>query len=104
MNDSSSPPGNQVTPWKPKRFLDPSLAEGIAEAKERSGLTWREVGRLAGRSHGYLVLLSRGRRVPSDATVEALADVLPLDEDVLAGLRSVAVRREGRRVVRRRVQ
>ena len=96
----SPPEGNQVTPRKPRRFLDPFLAEGIADAKRRSGLSWREVGRLAGRSHGFLVLLSQGRRVPSDTTVESIADVLRLDDDVLAGLRQVAVRREGRFVVR----
>ena len=44
--------------------------------------------------------MGQGKRVPSQLTVEELADVLPLDDDVLAGLRRVAVRREGRFVVR----
>lgn len=94
-NPKRSPGGNRRTPRKPQRFLDPFLAEGIADAKRRSGLSWRGVARLVGRSHGYLILLSQGRRVPSQLTVELLADVLPLDVDILAGLRRVAVQREG---------
>ena len=100
MNDFTSPRGNRGTSRQPRRFLDPELAAGIVDAKRRTGLSWRAVGRLAGRSHGFLVLLGQGRRVPSQLTVEVLADVLPLDADVLAGLRRVAVRREGRFVVR----
>ena len=34
--------------------------------------------------------MGQGKRVPSQLTVEELADVLPLDDDVLAGLRRVA--------------
>ena len=97
--DASARHGDRPTPRKPQRFLDPALAVGIVEAKERAGLSWREVGRRAGRSHGFLILLAQGKRVPSQLTVEALADVLPLDDSVLAGLRDVAVRRVGRFVV-----
>ena len=98
MNDfRSSPRGNQVTPWQPQRYLAPFLAEGIADAKRRTGLSWRAVARLADRSHGYLILLSQGKRVPSQPTVEALAGVLLFDGEVLSGLRAVAVDREEQR-------
>lgn len=91
MSEMRSPEGNRRTRRQPRRFLDPELAAGIVAAKEKTGLSWRAIAQLAGRSHGYLILLAQGKRAPSDRTVESLADVLPLDEDVLAGLRRVAV-------------
>jgi hypothetical protein len=52
------------------------------------------VGRLTGISHSHLVLISQGKRVPSDVTVEAMADILPIDEEALDGLRRVAVKKQ----------
>lgn len=76
---------------KPGRYLAPELARGIKEAKQASHMSWRKIGRLAGRSHSFLVNLARGRRIPSQDTVTRLARVLPLDEDTIEGLREVAV-------------
>jgi ribosome-binding protein aMBF1 (putative translation factor) len=64
----------------PRRYLDPELAQAIKEAKLKTGASWRKVARYTGLSHSYLVQLSNGQRVPSRATVEVLADVLPIQE------------------------
>lgn len=84
-------PTESTSPWKPQRYLDPYLAGAVAAAKARTGLTWREVARLTGISHGYLILIAQGKRVPSNLTVEAIADVLTIDPDALELLRQVAV-------------
>ena len=78
-------------PWKPQRYLHPDLAGAIAEAKRDSGLSWRRIATLTGVSHPHLVNLSKGIRVPTDVTLEAIADVLPIDPNALAELRQVAV-------------
>lgn len=80
--------GSARTAWEPRRFLESRLAEAIAEAKQRSGMSWRELGRQCGVSHSHLIHLAHGRRVPSTRTVDAIADVLSLDSDTVYGLRS----------------
>ena len=79
------------TRWKPQRYLDPDLAGAVAEAKKRTGLTWRQLARLTGVSHPHLVLISQGKRVPSDVTVEMMTDYLPIEADALERLCEVAV-------------
>ena len=78
-------------PWKPQRWLDPRLAGAIAEAKNLTGLTWRQLAVLTGVSHPHLVNLAKGRRVPTDVTLENMADFMPIDPDALEELRQVAV-------------
>ena len=76
--------------WKPHRYLDPQLAGAIANAKVRSGLSWRQLALLTGVSHPHLVLIAGGKRVPSDLTVERIARWLDIDEELLDQLRRVA--------------
>jgi transcriptional regulator with XRE-family HTH domain len=83
-----------ATSWKPRRHLPPRLAEAIRDAKLASRLSWRELSRRSGVSHPHLCLIAQGKRVPSQEVVEAIAHVLPLNPEVLADLRDVAVKRE----------
>lgn len=78
-------------PWRPRRFLDPDLAEAVARTKAASGMTWREIGTRIGVTHSHLVMISKGYRVPSRRVVELLVRVLPIDEETLERLRDVAV-------------
>ena len=94
MDTDEPPVGNQRTRRQPQRWLAPHLAHAVRDAKEATGLSWREIGRRTGVSHSHLVLISNGRRVPSDAVVEALAEVLPITDGELEGLRRVAVRKQ----------
>jgi transcriptional regulator with XRE-family HTH domain len=82
--------GSVSTAREPRRFLPHRLAEAIAEAKQQSGMSWRELGRQCGVSHSHLIHLARGRRVPSARTVDAIADVLRLDPAISDELRAVA--------------
>jgi ribosome-binding protein aMBF1 (putative translation factor) len=75
---------------QPRRYLDPNLADAVARAKKASGMTWRVVARRVGVTHGHLVNISKGRRVPSRRTVEGMARVLPIEGGALARLRVVA--------------
>lgn len=79
------------TPWKPQRYLHPHLAGAIADAKVKTALTWRQLAVLTTVSHSHLINLAKGRRVPTDVTLERIADILPIDPDALEELRRVAV-------------
>lgn len=81
------------TRWQPQRYLNSELAGAVAEAKLRTGLTWRELAAVTGISYSHLVLIAQGKRVPSDVTVEMIADVLPIAPGALEGLRRIAVKK-----------
>ena len=70
-------PHGYQPPIAPRRHLDPDVARSIADAKTRSGLSWRRLAALTGVSHPHLVLLSQGKRVPSMVTAERIIAVLP---------------------------
>jgi cyanate lyase len=93
--DTSVPRGHQ-SPITPQRHLDPVIAESIAEAKTRSGLSWRHLARLSGVSHPHLVRLAQGRRVPSLYTANSIINVLRLTDEQAEALRAVAVPNRGR--------
>jgi transcriptional regulator with XRE-family HTH domain len=48
------------------------------------------VAKYTGLSHSYLVQLSNGQRVPSRATVDVLAEWLPIEEWAVERLRVIA--------------
>jgi len=83
-------------PQQPLRYLDPDVARSIADAKTRSGLSWRRLAALTGVSHPHLVLLSKGRRVPSLVTAERIITVLPMSAGEEAALRDAAVADRGK--------
>lgn len=84
------------TPRRPLRHLAPDLARAIAEAKEATGMTWREIGARVGVAHGHLVMVSKGYRVPSVVVAELIGEVLPIDHETLDKLLDVAVVGHGR--------
>ncbi len=86
-----------TTPRQPHRYLPPHLAAAIAGAKQRTGMSWRELGRQCGVSHSFLIQLAHGKRVPSTRTVDAITDVLVLDPHVVTGLRAIASPMRSRR-------
>jgi len=83
-------------PLAPLRCLDPDVARSIADAKTRSGLSWRRLATLTGVSHPHLVLLAQGKRVPSMVTAERIGAVLPMTSDEQAALREAAVTDRGK--------
>jgi transcriptional regulator with XRE-family HTH domain len=64
--------------WPPRRTLPPDLASALWRAREKSGLTNRQVASQAGIDPSYLSKLVRGDRCPSSVVVERLIAVLPL--------------------------
>ena len=93
--ETTIPRGNQP-PLKPLRHLDPGVAKSLADAKIRSGLSWRRLAVLTGVSHPHLVLLSQGKRVPSRYTTERIIDVFPMTPDEAEALRAVAIPDRGK--------
>jgi cyanate lyase len=89
-------PHGYRSPLKPQRHLDPDVAQSIADAKARSGLSWRQVARLTGLSHPHLILLSQGRRVPSLYTANQIISALPMTLEQAEALRAVAVADRGK--------
>ena len=81
---------------QPLRYLDPEVARSIAEAKARTGLSWRRLAQLTGVSHPHLVLLAQGRRVPSLYTADQIISVLPMTLEQAEALRAVAVADRGK--------
>ena len=81
---------------QPLRYLDPEVARSIAEAKARTGLSWRRIAALTGVSHPHLVLLSQGRRVPSLYTADRIIDVLPMTLEQAEALRSASTPNRGK--------
>jgi transcriptional regulator with XRE-family HTH domain len=66
--------------------FDPELATfaaALRTRRHRQGLTLRDLGRDCGRSLGFLSDLENGKREPSAATLERLADVLGVTMDEL---------------------
>jgi hypothetical protein len=83
-------------PQQPLRHLDPDVARSIADAKTRTGLSWRRLAALTGVSHPHLVLLSQGKRVPSTVTAERIIVVLPMTPDEQVALLGAAVADRGK--------
>jgi hypothetical protein len=88
-------------PQHPLRHLDPVVARSIADAKTRTGLSWRRLATLTGVSHPHLVLLAQGKRVPSLVTAERIVDVLPMTAREQEALRDAAVSDRGKSRSRR---
>ena len=93
--ETAVPHGNQP-PREPLRHLDPDVARSIADAKTRSGPSWRRLAALTGVSHPHLVLLAQGKRVPSRYTAEHIIDVFPMTPDEAEALRGVAIPDRGK--------
>ena len=83
-------------PLAPLRHLNPGVARSIADAKTRTGLSWRRLAAITGVSHPHLVLLSQGKRVPSTVTTERIIAVFPMAPQEQEALRAVAIKDRGR--------
>ena len=97
-------PSDQPFPvghYPPRRTLPPDLASVLWSARERSGLSNREVAERAGIDPSYLSKLVRGSRAPSLVVAERLIDVLGLSEGEQAALRDAAVVDRGKSRARR---
>lgn len=75
---------------QPRRHSNPELAQAIKEGKLETGKSWRWIVKVTSLSHGYLVQLSNGQRVPSRDTVEVLAKALDIEDWAVDRLRSTA--------------
>ena len=74
--------------------LPPELADKLIEAKQRlGGVTYRQLGQIMGRDHGFLVHLFHGERAPSTITAQWLVTLLPLDDDAATELLRLAVKK-----------
>jgi hypothetical protein len=89
-------PHGYQSPLKPQRHLDPTVARSIADAKNRTGLSWRRLAALTDVSHPHLVLLSQGKRVPSTVTAGRIAEVLPMTPEEQEALLGAAVADRGK--------
>ncbi|MFJ8766676.1 helix-turn-helix domain-containing protein [Streptomyces clavifer] len=79
-----------------RRIPAPELGPMLRGARLRAGLGLRAVARQVGLSAGYLGNLEAGRRCPSVAVAERLAQLLPLDDNGRAILAAAAVDDAGR--------
>jgi transcriptional regulator with XRE-family HTH domain len=82
--------------WPPRRTLPPDLASALWRAREKSGLTNRQVASQAGIDPSYLSKLVRGTRCPSLVTAERLIAVLPLSAGEQEAVRGAAVGDRGK--------
>jgi len=62
---------------------DRSLGERVREARVAQGLTLRELARRIKRAPSYVNDIEYNRRVPSEAVLREICDVLALDFDVM---------------------
>ena len=85
----------------PRRTLPPDLASALWTAREKSGLSNREVAERVGIDPSYLSKLVRGIRCPSQVTAERLIDMLALSAGEQAALRGAAVTDRGKSRPRR---
>ena len=90
--------GNQTAhgnrrPQEPQRYLDPDVARSVADAKTRSGRSWRHHAHVTGISHPHLILIAQGKRVPSRYTAERIIAAFDMSPDEEEALRAVAVDR-----------
>jgi hypothetical protein len=83
-------------PQHPLRHLDPDVARSIADAKTRTGLSWRRLALLTGVSHPHLILLAQAKRVPSTVVARRIAEVFPLTPDQQEALLDAAVGDRGK--------
>jgi ribosome-binding protein aMBF1 (putative translation factor) len=95
--DESFPVGHHP----PRRTLPPDLASALWRAREKSGLTNRQVAAQAGIDPSYLSKLVRGSRCPSLVTTERIISVLPLRTSEQEALRGAAVQDRGKSRSRR---
>lgn len=65
-----------------------NYARGISEARQRRGLSKRKLAALAGFDPSYLTRIESGAKVPSLATLEAIATALRVPLYLLALLSS----------------
>lgn len=86
---------DSTTSWAARRVLPDHLADAIAQAKEQSGMSWRDLEAETGLHNSYLVRLSHGTRVPSTVAARRILAVLDLDEDIADELRDIAVADHG---------
>jgi transcriptional regulator with XRE-family HTH domain len=74
-----------------RRTLAPEVGAMLRDARHSAELTGRQAAARAGISRGMLLDVESGRRCPSAAVAEALADVLDLDEAERTALLAAAV-------------
>lgn len=79
------------TETRPRRILPAGTGVMLREARHRSGQSAREAAQCAGIGMPYLRDIESGRRCPSTAVAQALADVLELTASERADLAAVAV-------------
>ena len=78
--------------YPPRQHLPPNIAQGLAEAHDRTGASFRRVGRALGIDWSYWRRLTRGERAPSVQVAERIIEVLDLPDDVAGELIEAAVR------------
>ncbi|MGW1399288.1 helix-turn-helix domain-containing protein [Streptomyces sp. NPDC002405] len=79
-----------------RRTPPQALGPMLKAARERTGLSQCATGRQTGLGQGYVWLLENGKRVPSMAVAELLADTLALTLEECRALYGAAVTDAGR--------
>jgi transcriptional regulator with XRE-family HTH domain len=94
MENTGPRPGDGA--HRGRHYPPDTLGPILARARARSGLSVRQMARRAGISFGYLSMLERGRRCPSQSVALALAVALELDAAERAALYEAAIPNVGR--------
>ena len=90
------PEGHGAHDESTRRTITPELAEVLAAARRRLGLSVREAARRADVSTGTIVHLEKARRAPSIVVAENLIDAYWLGPREAAMLRAEAVKGAGK--------
>ena len=63
-----------------------SIADELREARKRAGMTKKEADSSAGVGSSSFSYYERGKRIPSDETIDKIAEALPVDPERLKSL------------------
>ena len=63
-----------------------NIADELRRARERAGMTKKEADQTSGVGSSSFSYYERGKRIPSDDTIDKIADALPVDADKLKAL------------------
>jgi ribosome-binding protein aMBF1 (putative translation factor) len=85
-----------VEPREPHRYLAPSIADSLTQARHMRGWSYRKAAQVTGVDAGYLCHLEHGRRVPSVVVVEELVKGYGLTGSDAENLRAVGLAGVGR--------
>ena len=72
-------------------MLPSEVGAALRVARKRAGLSLVQVSARCSLDRSYVARLERAERAPTASTVEALADVLDLDDELRARLEALAV-------------